>query len=186
MPGTYLTCHNNTACAAVETVEVECQPHRDALHLSYALTGELAQLRIPAPQPPSAAERLWQHTCFEAFIALEGESGYHEFNFSPSGQWAAYAFSDYRVRSAWTPSQHPVVSCSQSKRMLHLQARIDLADLPNNQPDTVFQLGMTAVIETSDGELSYWAAFHPKTSPDFHYRTGFTLSFNPANDQESI
>ena len=101
-----LTCHTDTVSTAVQTVHVEVEPQpQGALHLSYELTGDLAQIRIPAPQPPAAVDGLWEHTCFEVFVAVEGKASYHEFNFSPSGQWAAYAFSDYRVRSAWTVSQ---------------------------------------------------------------------------------
>ena len=42
------------------------------------------------------ADVLWQHTCFEAFVAPAGAPGYHEFNFSPSLDWAIYRFSAYR------------------------------------------------------------------------------------------
>ena len=41
-------------------------------------------------------EGLWRHTCFEAFIKAPGRTSYHEFNFAPSGQWAAYRFDAYR------------------------------------------------------------------------------------------
>ena len=139
------------------------------------MTGDLAQIRIPAPQPPAAVDGLWEHTCFEAFIAVEGKASYHEFNFSPSGQWAAYAFSDYRVRSAWTISQAPVINFAQSYGHLLLEAVIAAADLPQNIADKPLQLGLTAVIETNDGSRSYWALHHPEARPDFHHRAGFIL-----------
>ena len=171
-----LTCHPDTACTPVQTmnVEIERQP-QGALHLKYELTGDLAQIRIPAPQPPAAVDGLWEHTCFEAFIAVEDKASYHEFNFSPSGQWAAYAFSDYRVRSAWTISQAPVFNFAQSYGHLLLEAVIAAADLPQNIAGKPLQLGLTAVIETNDGSRSYWALHHPEVSPDFHHRGGFNL-----------
>jgi len=93
-----LTCHINTVSTGKHHVDVnvESQP-KGAIRLNFQLTGDLEQIRIPAPQPPAAVDRLWEHTCFEVFIAAAGKANYHEFNFSPSGQWAAYAFSDYRM-----------------------------------------------------------------------------------------
>ena len=48
-----LDCHPDAASTAVLAVyaEVELQP-QGALNLSYELSGDLAQIRIPAPQPP--------------------------------------------------------------------------------------------------------------------------------------
>jgi len=33
---------------------------------------------------------------------------------------------------------------------------------------------LTAVIETQDGNLSYWALHHPAERPDFHRNAGWT------------
>ena len=174
-----LAIHPGTVCTAVRTlqVKVEPQPH-GVLVLNYELTGDLAQLCIPEQQPSGALDGLWEHTCFEVFIAVEGETGYHEFNFSPSGQWAVYAFSDYRVRSAWTVSRRPVISFVQTNGHLLLEAIIAAADLPQNNAGKPLQLGLTAVIEAHDGSRSYWALHHPEAHPDFHHRAGFILSLN--------
>jgi hypothetical protein len=142
------------------------------------LTGDLAQICILAPQPPAATDGLWEHTCFEVFVAVAGKANYHEFNFSPSGQWAAYSFSDYRVRSEWTVSQRPAISFVQTNEYLLLEAVIAAVDLPKNIAGKPFQLGLTAVIEANDGSRSYWALHHPEAHPDFHHRAGFILSLN--------
>jgi len=174
-----LTCHIDTPCAAVRDVYVEVgSPPQGALCLRYELTGDLAQIRIPEPQPAIAVDGLWQHTCFELFIAVEGETRYHEFNFSPSGQWAAYAFSDYRMRSAWTVNQAPLIRFTRTNGHVQLEAVIAAVDLPRNIACKPFQLGLTAVIEAIDGSRSYWALHHPDAHPDFHHRAGFILSFN--------
>jgi hypothetical protein len=172
-----LTCHVDTVCNAVQTlnVKIELQPE-GALYLSYELTGDLAQIRIPAPQAPAVVDGLWEHTCFELFAAVEGEAGYHEFNFSPSGHWAAYAFSDYRVRSAWITSQAPAIRFAHSNVHSLLEAVIFADDLPQSSAGKPLQLGLTAVIEAEDGSRSHWALHHPKACPDFHHRAGFILS----------
>ena len=174
-----LICHPDAVSNAVRTVHVEIELHpQGTLHLHYELAGDLAQLRIPAPQPPIAVDGLWEHTCFEVFVAVEGSTSYHEFNFSPSGQWAAYAFSEYRERSAWTLSHAPTISFFQSKDHLLLEAVIAAADLPQNLEAKPFQLGLTAVIETNDGSRTYWALHHPQVHPDFHHCAGFILPLN--------
>jgi hypothetical protein len=174
-----LTCHTGKVSNPVRTlqVKVEQSPQGD-LRLNYELTGDLSQIHIPVPQPPIATDGLWEHTCFEMFVAVEDESVYHEFNFSPSGQWAAYAFSDYRVRSAWSVSQAPAISFAQTNGYLLLEAVIVTADLPQNIAGKPLQLGLTAVIEANDGSRSYWALHHPEAHPDFHHRAGFILSLN--------
>ena len=70
------------------------------LSVVYTVEGNLEKLLIPERRQPRIAERLWQHTCCEMFVARKGAAAYHEFNFSPSGEWAAYAFADYRARPA--------------------------------------------------------------------------------------
>ncbi|MCP9882555.1 DOMON-like domain-containing protein [Cyanobium sp. Alchichica 3B3-8F6] len=37
------------------------------------------------------------------------------------------------------------------------------------------EVGITAVIQGSDGTLSYWALHHPAAEADFHHRGGFTI-----------
>jgi hypothetical protein len=91
--------HPATPAPVVRTIEVHAaRAAGGGIALAYCLRGDMARLRIPAPQPPEPADGLWEHSCFEAFVGVLGEAGYHEFNFSPSGQWAAYAFSGYRQR----------------------------------------------------------------------------------------
>ena len=178
MDNKILICHPDTLHTAVLAVHVKVEPEpQGSLHLSYELTGDLAQIRIPAPLSPAAVNGLWEHTCFEVFVAVAGEAGYHEFNFSPSGQWAAYAFSDYRVCRAWTAIQTPAISFTHTHGHLLLEAVIALL-IYREHWGKPLQLGLAAVIEASDGSLSYWALHHPEVRPDFHHRSGFILSLN--------
>jgi len=46
-----LACHSDTESSAVWSIHVNVEPKLQGdLHLSYELTGDLAQIRIPAPQ----------------------------------------------------------------------------------------------------------------------------------------
>src|SRR5262245_44017813 len=82
--------------------QVSAEAERTAtgvLRLRYLLRGArgaLAAVGLPPPGIVRRGDRLWEHTCMEAFIAAEGEHAYVEINLSPSCAWAAYAFSSYR------------------------------------------------------------------------------------------
>jgi len=147
------------------------------LRLHYDLLGDVRKLLIPESKTPEEIKGLWEHTCFEAFVAIVDESPYHEFNFSPSGQWAAYAFKDYRAPRAWRVQSPPSVSYICTDDRLSMEVIISENDLPDNPKHNTYRLGLAAVLETKEGELSYWALCHPTGKPDFHHRTGFTLSF---------
>jgi hypothetical protein len=174
--------HPGTADAAIKElyIGIKALYQNGDLALRYELNGDLDNLLIPHAQLPSEADELWKHTCFEAFIAVEEEDAYHEFNFSPSGQWAAYAFNDYRVRKEWRAKHAHAVHFARSDNQLTLTAVIASPNLPDNPLNKSYRLGLTAVLETKNGELSYWALCHPSGNPDFHHRSGFTLSFNLA------
>lgn len=172
--------HPATPCPAIVPIDVALAFAADgALHMRYSLTGQLGELAIPAPCPPAFAHGLWQHTCQEAFIGAAEGPAYREFNFSPSGEWAVYDFGTYRIRNmAYQPATAPSIGLTQSPDALCLEARIPASLLPPGP----WRIGLTAVIETRAGELSYWALSHPDQKPDFHRREAFCLSLaNPAS-----
>ena len=43
-------------------------------------------------------------------------------------------------------------------------------------PDADGRLGLSVVIETLDGAISYWALAHPSEKPDFHHPDSFILT----------
>lgn len=166
-----LLCHPATPSAVPEALTVTLSPHTEGLLLRYQLSCAPAALRLPAPlAAPGFADGLWQHSCCELFVAGAG-SAYREFNFAPSGEWAAYAFSDYRQRVEWTPPAAPHITVTQAAGSVTLQAFLPHALLPADAQ----ALGLTAVIEAADGSLSYWALHHASERPDFHRRESFTL-----------
>ena len=136
----------------------------------------MSRLRLPAPVPPAAADELWKHTCFEVFMAVRDEPGYREFNFSPSGQWASYAFRAWRDRiDDFEPGADPQIEVERGEHGLLLRARLPAAALPSVPHGGELQIGLAAVIERSDGELEYWAVRHTPAQPDFHARDTFVL-----------
>ncbi|MGP1677542.1 MAG: DOMON-like domain-containing protein [Burkholderiales bacterium] len=146
------------------------------LALTYVIEGDLDRLRIPAPQPPAVGERLWQHSCCEVFIARKGVAAYHEFNFAPSGAWAAYAFARYRDGAPLVDaSLDPRVAVRRSREKLELDAFIPLALLSPDHAEARLALALAAVIEDEAGTLSYWALRHAPGAPDFHHPHAYAL-----------
>jgi hypothetical protein len=142
------------------------------LFLEYRIDADPVALRLPAPAVPRRADGLWRHTCLEAFVRAAGHRGYLEFNFSPSGEWAAYRF-DAR-REGMQPLELP------REPETHLQARphglrLHVAlQLPGAHRGTI-ELGLAAIVEAADGTLGYWALRHGSGAPDFHDPESFTL-----------
>ena len=92
-----LKCHPSTLTETVRAIQVLVRRSASAeLQLTFRLDGDISRIRIPPPSAPRINAELWRHTCFEAFIAVDGQQSYHEFNFAPSGEWCVYALSGYR------------------------------------------------------------------------------------------
>lgn len=161
--------HPDTPCAAVRALTLTFErPTPALLTLHYALDADLEALRIPEPRPPARTDGLWQHTCVEAFIGQSDGRTYWEYNFSPSGAWAAYQFSDYREGMVpLMKGAAPVISTRETSGSLVLSVAVDLSWI-SRATGAELVLGASAVIETRERVLSYWALKHPAGKPDFH------------------
>jgi hypothetical protein len=149
------------------------------LAVHYSLEGDLTRLRVPHPRAARIAERLWQHTCCEIFVARKGAPGYHEFNLGPSGEWAVYAFARYRNGRILADEQlNPGVAVRNTADRLELDARVRLGDLSSMHLSAGLSLALSAVVEDDSGKLSYWALRHPPGKPDFHHPDAFALEFD--------
>ena len=172
--------HPGTPPGPAQAIRVEVERRGAALSFHFVLGGDVGRIRIPPPAAPERAEDLWRHTCFEAFLRAPGEQAYLEFNFSPSGEWAAYRFEGYRAGR--TELDIPAPSNGGYHGGDRLVSFVSLAGLPSNR---FWQIGLSAVVEDLDGRLSYWALAHAPGDPDFHHPDGFALEFPPAGSHPS-
>jgi hypothetical protein len=169
-----LTCHPATPCPF--PIQLSSHTHFLAdgtLQLHYTLQGNVDNISLPLQRLPTQTDNLWQHTCFEAFISTKQTTAYYEYNFSPSQQWAVYAFETYRQPIPHHPQDIPSIKVTQTPHQLILKATLAPALLPYSEDNKSLQLGLTAIIEHHDHSLSYWALNHPLATPDFHHRKGF-------------
>jgi hypothetical protein len=168
----------------VRTIEVRIRRLASAeIQMTFCLDGDIRRIRVPSPGVPRIATELWRHTCFEAFIAIEGQPAYHEFNFAPSGEWAVYAFSGYRNGGPLAKEMmRPHITVRSTDSRLELDALVRLEELSTVHPRASLRIGLSAVVEASDG-FSYWALRHQADKPDFHDAHGFALLLEPPDPQ---
>ena len=175
--------HPTSFCDAVSRIGIEIDerdfPH--AMRLRFRIEGEIARIRLPAPGFARRSDGLWQHTCFEAFLRPDASESYHEFNFAPSGDWALYRFGSRRGdRILPDLPAPPAIEFGAGRTRADLSAEISIAALPELAGAPGLCVGMAAVIETDDGNLSYWALAHGSEQPDFHDPSSFALRAGPA------
>ena len=175
-----LSPHRSTPADAWHVSALAERTDDDELRLRYVLNGALDGMRLPPPGTLCRGDRLWEHTCAEAFIAAEGTSAYVELNVSPSREWAAYAFTAYRDGAPLAASRlEPRIVVRRERDTLALDVLVALADLSCSYRDAILRIGLSAVVEATDGRLSYWALHHPSAQPDFHHPDAFTLRLPP-------
>ena len=173
-----LICHPHSPSRVARAVTVEASRTPEGkLSLHYALHGDVGRMNIPPPAPPRIGWKLWRRTCCEVFVRARDEAGYHEFNFSPSGEWAAYAFTGYREGTSLVDEAlNPQIAVESREGRLDLYALVDLPRLSPAYARSRLRLGLAVIVEEEDnGGMSYWALKHAPGKPDFHHRDAFAL-----------
>jgi hypothetical protein len=172
-----LTTHPSTPNDVVRSLAVQLRTEEPGiLVFQYSLVADMSRVRVPQSGAGGRADALWQHTCFEAFVAAGDAPCYHEFNFSPSLDWAIYRFSAYREgMSPAEIGQTPEISVHRGDDGLELKSAVRIGDLADLRDVRHLRIALAAVIEDDNGRLSYWGLRHRPGKPDFHHPDGFAL-----------
>ena len=167
--------HPSSPASEVRAISAHVARSASELRVAFRVEGDLSRVRFPERAVSARPKELWRHTCFEVFLAIEGQPAYHEYNFTSSGDWELYAFRAYRDGAPVSDGvSAPLVSSRGTSSEFELEATIDLNRLSTDHRDASLQVGLSAVIETDAG-ISHWALRHPDGKPDFHNRDGFGL-----------
>jgi hypothetical protein len=171
------------ATRAGDGVRLRAEADRAAgvLSLRYELEGSLARWAIPeAASKVLRRERLWEATCFEAFVAPAGDTRYWELNLSPAGHWNVYRFDAYRRGMRLEPRVQPPVQdvVTDGTGFLTLTCTLDLGPVHEIARHEV-EVALAAVLAEPDGARSFWALRHDAATPDFHLRESFALRLPP-------
>ena len=172
-----LTAHPSTPGGAVRRLGVQVRTQEPGiLGFQYSLDADLSRVRVPPSGAGGRADALWKSTCFEAFVAPTDAPGYHEFNFSPSLDWAIYRFTAYR--EGMSPAEigrAPEISVRRGADGLELRSAVRLGDLAGLSDARRLRIALAGVIEDEHGRLSYWGLRHAPGKPDFHHPDAFAL-----------
>ncbi len=134
------------------------------LNLWYGVGAPASRFLLPDNDDDSRANELWKSTWFDVFLRAEGEGAYREWNFAPSGQWAAYDFTATREGMVNAEvGAPPYIRMEDNLTWWTLGATVAV------EANRSWSLGLSAVIEEKDGTKSYWALAHPIEKPDFHH-----------------
>src|ERR1700674_5692838 len=143
-----LTAHPSTPNDAVRSLGVQLRAEEPGiLVFRFSLDADMSRVRIPPSGAGGRADALWKHTCFEAFVAPADGPGYHEFNFSPTLNWAIYRFSAYR--EGMSPAEigrAPEISVRRGDEGLELQSAVRLGDLAELRDAPYLRIALAAVI----------------------------------------
>ncbi|HUP56629.1 MAG TPA: DOMON-like domain-containing protein [Bdellovibrionota bacterium] len=159
-------------------VHAKAERRGSLITIEYRVGGENAGriLMPPVSASPARKDGLWNSTCLEAFLAEAGQPWYWELNLSPSLDWQAYHFRDYRQGS----KPEPRVQRLKAERLAENSAGagflLTLDASPLFVPKATLDVGITAVIEDVDGKKGYWALSHAGNKADFHVRRSFSLA----------
>jgi hypothetical protein len=168
-----LICHTQSLANGIESIGVTITRGTSGeITLTYRVSGETDALKIPVRSKPDRIDNLWKNTCFEMFIGHFEDENYLEYNFSPSRQWAAYQFASYRADMVDLETNAPDIKSEQSADALTLIVTLVLPDAWQGRS---LRAGISAVIATKSGNISYWAVAHPPGKPDFHHKDCFAI-----------
>ena len=162
----------------IPAIEIAGQVARQGnlLSIRYSVQGDIEDIRLPVrSESPARKHDLWKAACFEFFLAVKDQPEYWEFNLSPSGDWNVYTMEAYRQVNMREEVAFSELPFEFTKTMNQLS--LDVAVYPGvlSQRQNVLQIGITVIIQTTDGSETYWALTHPGPRADFHLRESFVI-----------
>lgn len=152
-------------------IQADIEIDGQTLVFKYDIIDPDGKILIPKPEIEILARQdgLWNHTCFEAFLAIPNSPSYYEFNFSPKSAWNVYKFTNYRE------PQPPKRSEDFSIKKMDVSGTKFIVQCENHTAFSQFEVSLNAVIEFHDHQKHYFALAHNGGKPDFHLRKNFII-----------
>jgi len=173
MTETVLQCHPLSEKGFVGGIAMHVdRAEAGRLRIKYTLHGLIDGIHFAEVAQPERTDGLWKHTCFELFCGRADDGSYVEFNFAPSGQWAAYAFTGYREGMTELACAPPHINYMAGEGVFEMTVTVDL---PESLRTVDIMAGFSAVIADKGGRTTYWALAHPPGKADFHHKDCFAL-----------
>ncbi len=166
-----------TACSMAENLSITGSLARQpgSVLIEYLVEGALDRISWSRTSSNTGrCHELWRQTCFEVFFSSKDEEAYWEVNLCRNGCWNVYHFTNYRtgMREERAIGQ-PLLRFVTDGDFLSLTCVLELHGLIDDSSD--LEIGVSSVIQATDGSTSYWAIDHQGSVPDFHKRSSFCL-----------
>jgi len=159
--------------SVADAVHVEARRNGSHLDLDYRIEGDVDRIHFPPSEPSRRTDRLWEHTCLEAFLKAPGRPSYFELNFAPSRLWAAYGFTSRRQGMNPIEIVPPMIVREHGPSLFRLRVSVELEKIAELAEADSWEVGISAVLEELEGTRSFWAIAHPEGPPDFHHEHCF-------------
>jgi hypothetical protein len=169
--------HPSSLPTDIDRVEVAARRSGQLLDLQYHCAAREGAIALPPTSAPGRADGLWRATCCEAFLRTPGSEAYLEFNFSPSGQWAAYAFDAYRSGMREIGITAPRLVLDTNAGGFELRVEVEVPKEWSGD----WNCALTAVLLDHVGRPSHWSLRQSPGQPDFHHASNFVLALPAAS-----
>ena len=151
------------SCSWVEELSGQINLADAAVHISYALKGDLSNILLPQEEPSQRKDELWRTTCFEFFWRQPDEQSYVEVNLAPAGHWNCYGFTNTRT-GMHQSDVFSLQSIQQRRGADHFM--LDAVMKFNGKALQPAVFGVSSVIAHGNN-VSYFSLEHGD-KPDFH------------------
>ena len=165
-----LRLHPDCEAGPVRSVAARLQKTEEGFVARFRVVDGISQIVVPQRTAPERTDELWRSTCFEVFWQPAGSDTYREFNFAPSGQWAAYQFDAYRDGMRDAP-----VAVVEMKKLEHSASQLICEFSVRADLLTPARVALTAVVELQNGQKQYLSLAFRGGKPDFHAAACRTL-----------
>ena len=167
-----------TTCSIAENLSISGSLTRQpgTLLVEYQVEGALDRICWPSTSGTSGrCHELWRQTCFEFFFSIKDDAAYWEVNLCLNDCWNVYHFSNYRSGMRQEESiDPPLCRVVVDGNLLSFTCALKIDNLIDDSSGV--EVGISSVIQATDGSTSYWAIDHCDSKPDFHNRSSFCLN----------
>lgn len=144
--------------------------NKSSINLSFAWLDPEHRILFSQSLKNGRFDKLWQKTCFEAFIKQKNSPKYFEINISNTRAWNVYEFQSYRAPQPPSPFNGvEKINFNQTNNQISADIFFSGVDF------TQVNASLCAVLVLKDGRTTFWSTKHVDSQPNFHHQDSFSL-----------
>lgn len=142
----------------------------DTIELTYTWVDNKKWIHFEFQPVGNRAMKLWEQTCFEAFVQPVGDKKYFEINLTINKSWNVFEFSDYRI-----PQPPQEFAGAELIQVLiqdnQMKAQIKFKGVKFDR----IKVSLCSVVILKNKSVTYWSNRHAEQKPNFHHFDSFTI-----------